>query len=209
MSLSSALLTSSISDLLTNYISLDPDAALWLTPLSGKIVAINLQPFNQITYLQVHDAGLQLLEEFQGEADTTLTGTPVAFGLMGLSKNPMRSLFSGEIEISGDSHTGRQFQKLFKNLNIDWEEQLSKVTGDVAAHKIGNGLKGAQEWTEEAIETFNLNTGEFLQEETRDLPARPEVDYFYEEVDKVRANTDRLEARLKLLQQLIASKSAK
>jgi ubiquinone biosynthesis protein UbiJ len=209
MSLSSALLTSNISDLLTQYISLDPDAAIWLAPLSGKVVAIKLQPFNQTTYLQVYDTGLQLLEEFQGEADTTLSGTPIAFGLMGLSKNPMRSLFSGEIEISGDSHTGRQFQKLFKNLDIDWEEQLSKVTGDVAAHKIGNSLKSAQEWAEEAVETFNLNMGEFLQEETRDLPARPEVDNFYEEVDSIRADTDRLEARLKIAQQISASKAAK
>jgi len=205
MSLSSALFTNGISDALTHYISLDPDAAIWLAPLSGKVVAINLQPFNQLAYLQVHDSGLQLLEAFQGEADTTLTGTPIAFGLMGLSNNPMRSLFSGEIEISGDSHTGRQFQKLFKNLNIDWEEQLSKVTGDVAAHKISNQLKSAQEWAMESTETFNLNTGEYLQEETRDLPSRPEVDCFYEEVDLIRADADRLEARLKLLASKIAN----
>jgi ubiquinone biosynthesis protein UbiJ len=207
MSLSSALFSSSLSDALTHYISLDPDAAIWLAPLSGKVIAINLQPFNQLTYLQVHDNGLQLLEEFQGEADTTLSGSPIAFGLMGLSKNPMRSLFSGEIEISGDSHTGRQFQKLFKHLNIDWEEQLSKVTGDVAAHKISNQLKSVQAWASESAETFNLNSGEYLQEETRDLPAKPEVEQFFDKVDQLRADSDRLQARLNRLQQLTESKS--
>ncbi len=206
MALSSALFANSLSDALTRYISLDPDASLWLKPLSSKVIAIRLQPFDQLAYLQVHDSGLQLLEHFQGEADTILSGTPIAFGLMGLSNNPLRSLFSGEIEISGDSHTGRQFQKLFKNLNIDWEEQLSKVTGDVAAHKIGNSLKSAQAWTADTIETFNLNTGEYLQEEAHILPTKTEVENFYTTVDQLRADSDRLQARIERMQNALAPK---
>ncbi len=56
-----------------------------------------------------------------------------------------------------------------------------------------------QNWTEETIETFKLNCKEFLQEETRDLPAGPEADIFYQQVDQLRSDFDRLSARIELI----------
>jgi ubiquinone biosynthesis protein UbiJ len=42
--------------------------------------------------------------------------------------------------------------------------------------------------------------GEYLTEESRDLPARPEVDAWLEEVDRLREDVDRFEARLARLE---------
>jgi ubiquinone biosynthesis protein UbiJ len=41
--------------------------------------------------------------------------------------------------------------------------------------------------------------GEYLTEESRDLPAPPEVEAWVEQVDRLREDADRLEARLALL----------
>ncbi len=68
------------------------------------------------------------------------------------------------------------------------------------AHKIGNIFRSGQNWTEESINTFKLNSKEFLQEETRDLPAAPEADQFYQHVDQLRSDYDRLLARIKKIQ---------
>ena len=125
---------------------------------------------------------------------------------MGISAKPMRSIFSGEIKIEGDTNTGKQFQDLFKKLDIDLESLLAQYTGDDLANRISRFFRSGQEWGKDTIETFKLNTSEFLQEETRDLPAKPEIDIFYQHVDGLRSAGDRLQARIERLSQLLTTK---
>ena len=193
------LLISVLETALNKFLSLDEDASLFITPLAGKVIAIKILPFNETLYLCPTTNKIQLLEHYTQEVDTTISGTLSALGLMGLSSTPMRSIFSGEVKIEGDTQVADKFQQLFKKLDIDLEEQLSQFTGDIVAHKIGNLFRSSQNWTEETIETFKLNCKEFLQEETRDLPAGPEADIFYQQVDQLRSDFDRLSARIELI----------
>ena len=48
---------------------------------------------------------------------------------------------------------------------------------------------------------MRLNTQEYLQEESRLTPADAEVRHYLDAVDTLRLDTDRLEARLKRLEQ--------
>jgi len=190
------LLTSALETAINQYISLDEDIELFLTPLAGKVIAIAVLPFNETIYLCPTVNKIQLLESYAGSADATISGTLSALGLMGLSSTPMRSIFSGDVEITGDTQVAQKFQQLFDKLDIDLEEKLSKFTGDIVAHKIGTLFRSGQNWTEESINTFKLNTKEFLQEETRDLPAGPEADMLYQKIDDIRSDFDRLSARI-------------
>ena len=45
-------------------------------------------------------------------------------------------------------------------------------------------------------DTFARNVSEYLTEESRDVPARVEVEEFLEGVDRLREAVDRLEARV-------------
>ena len=193
------LLTSVFETALNQYLSLDEDVSLFLTPMAGKVIAINIQPFDETLFFCPTTDKIQLLENYGSEVDATISGTLSALGLMGLSSTPMRSIFSGEVKIEGDTQVAHKFQQLFDKLDIDLEEKLSQFTGDIIAHKIGNIFRTGQNWTEETIETFKLNSKEFLQEETRDLPAGPEADIFYHQVDKLRSDFDRLSARIEQL----------
>jgi len=190
------LLTSALETALNQYLSLDEDVSLFLTPISGKVIAINILPFNETLYLCPLQDKIQILESYTQEVDATISGSLSALGLMSLSSTPMRSIFSGKVTIEGDTHIAHKFQQLFEKLDIDLEEKLSHFTGDIIAHKIGNLFRSSQDWTEESIKTFKLNSKEFLQEETRDLPAAPEADIFYHQVDELRSDFDRLSARL-------------
>lgn len=193
------LLTSALETALNQYLSLDEDVSLFLQPLAGKVIAVVITPFNDSLYLCPTQDSIQCLENFVGDVDTTLTGSLFALGLMGLSSSPMNSIYKGEVEITGDMEVGKQFQQLFNQLDIDVEEKISQVTGDIIAHKLGNLFRVSKQWTEESAETFKLNASEFLQEETQDLPALPEIELFYTQVDELRMRYDRLEARLNLL----------
>ena len=194
------LLISTLEAALNQYLALDEDVSLFLAPIDQKIIAIHILPFNETIYLCPTEDNIQILEHYIAEPDARITGTLSALGLMSLSATPMRSIFSGEIKIEGDTQTAHQFQQLFKKLEIDLEEKLSYFTGDIIAHQMGNLFRSGQRWTEESIDTFKLNSKEFLQEETRNLPAEVEADIFYRKVDTLRSDFDRLLARIDRLQ---------
>ena len=193
------LLISAFEIAMNKYLSLDEDVAVFLKPLSGKVIAVTITPFNETLYLCPNTENIQIIDYYAGTIDTTLTGSLPAFGLMGLSSTPARSFFSGEVVIEGDLNVGHQFQKLFDQLDIDLEEQLSHVTGDIVAHKIGHFFRSAKLWHQDNVQTAQLNIKEFLQDETQDLPPAPEVNILSQEVDQLKEKYERLDARIKRL----------
>jgi len=200
------LLTVALESALNRYIRLDLDVGELLAPIAGKVIELTVEPFGETLYLcPTHDA-VQVLDAYPGEPDTRISGSLWSLGLMGISAKPMRSVFSGEVKIEGDMTTGRKFQALFDKLNIDLEEKLSQVTGDVIAHQIGNLFRAGSRWTRQSLRTFELNLSEFLQEETRDLPAGPEADIFYRHVDELRTDFDRLNSRIERLEDALTRK---
>ncbi len=200
------LLIASFEAALNRYLTLDENSQALLYPLIGKIIAVNIQPFNETVYLCPSADSIQIIDHLVGEPDTAISGSLWALGLMGVSAKPMRSVFSGEVKIEGDIHTGKQFQSLFKKLNIDPESLLTQYTGGEIAGRVIGFFRAGQDWSKETLETFRLNAAEFLQEETRDLPAKPEIDIFYHEVDDVRLGCERLESRIERLTATLNSK---
>lgn len=194
------LLMSALETALNTYLALDQNKGVFLAPLAGKVIAVTITPFNETIYLCPAADSIQLLDQFPDQPDTYLTGSVFALGLMGLSLKPMRSIFSGEVKIEGDIDTGRQFQELFAKLDINLEQLLARYTGETVAHNISQFFRASQDWRKESIETFRLNASEFLQEETRDLPAGPEIDIFYRQVDELRTDFDRLQSRIERLE---------
>ena len=56
-------------------------------------------------------------------------------------------------------------------------------------------------WARKARRTAGENVAEYLQEESRDLVSKPELDEFLQGVDALRETADRVEARLARLEQ--------
>jgi ubiquinone biosynthesis protein UbiJ len=57
-------------------------------------------------------------------------------------------------------------------------------------------LEKILDWYNETLKTLQLNFAEFLQEETRDLPARAEVDLFNSQVEELASDVKKLEQKL-------------
>jgi ubiquinone biosynthesis protein UbiJ len=197
------LLIGILETTLNQYLRLDQNRREFLAPLAGKVIAVTVQPFDETLYLCPTSDSIQLMDQYSSQPDTRLTGSAFALGLMGLNSKPMRSILSGEVKIEGDMNTGRQFQELFAKLNINLEEKLSQVTGTAIAHRISQFFRSGQNWSQAALETFRLNVEEFLQEESRELPAVPEMDIYYRQVDELRTNFDRLHSRIERLEKAL------
>ncbi|MSP53939.1 MAG: sterol-binding protein [Gammaproteobacteria bacterium] len=200
------LIIATLESAINRYLSLDDNVSSVLAPLVGKVVAITITPFHETIYLCPTADSIQCLDDLPQPADTHLTGSLVAFGLMGLSAKPMNAIFSGEVTIDGDMNTGRKFQDLFAKLDINLEGKLARYTGETVAHNLAEFFRAGKNWSKESLDTFKLNSSEFLQEETRDLPAVPEADIFYAQVDKLRTDFDRLQSRVERLENHYAKK---
>lgn len=193
---------------INRYLALDPAAAARMQALAGKVIGIELRDVNLCFFMLPAQDQLHVHGHFDGEADTTLRGTSLAMARMSLSDNASDSLFSGDVEISGDVELGEQFRAVIDGIDIDWEEQLSKLTGDVIAHQVGNVVRGVMQWGKKAAGTLEQDLAEYLQEESRVLPVRYDVDDFVNAVDEVRMAVDRLQARVQRLQQHLAGSTA-
>ncbi len=193
---------------LNRYLAMDPDTMSRLADLSGKVIAIHLRGLNTAFYLVPHISGVRVLTAYSGQADTVLRGTPGAFMRLGATTRPAGVLFSGDVEISGDVELGQRFKKILDAMEIDWEEQLSKPFGDVVAHGIGNLIRDSARWLHDSAETLGMDMAEYLHEESQLLPRDFEIDEFLAHVDTLRGDADRLEQRIKRIQQQLQGDDA-
>ena len=193
-----ALVLAGLEITLNRYLALDPETLSRLAGMTGKLIAVELRGVGITLYMAPHSGGIQLLREFDGSADAVISGTPMALARVGIGEE--RSLlFAGEVEIRGDVTLGQRFESVLRELDIDWEEQLSHLVGDAAAHQVGNLVRDALQWGTRSVDTFGRDLTEYLQEESRQLPQRDEVNKFLAAVDVLRNDVERLEARVKRL----------
>lgn len=193
------LLISVLETALNRYLTLDDHLEQLLAPMAGKVLAVHITPFDETLYLcPTHDS-IQMLESYQGDVDASLSGSLSALGLMGLSATPMRSLFKGEVRMAGDTEVARKLQRLFEKLDLGLENKLARYTGENIAHKLTGLFRGGRDWSRESLNSFKLNLQEFLQEETRDLPAKPEAELVFQQIDNCRSDIDRLNSRVERL----------
>jgi len=185
-------------------LALDPKTLQRLARLQGRVIAIELKGTGIRLVLEPAAEGLRLMGHFDGEVDTTLRGAPFALLRMSTGRTG-EGMFSGEVEIDGDVELGQQIQRVFEKLDIDWEEHLARLSGDIIAHQIGNTVRGLFRWGERAAEHLGEDTADYLQEETDTLPVPWEVEEFIGDVDTLRSGVDRIEARVKRLQRLLTS----
>lgn len=185
------------------YLDYDPEVPTQLAKMQGKVVALHFKPLELSLYIIMTRDGLDIRDAFDGEVDTVISGSPLALAMLGLQESSTSSLFSGGVTIDGDTELGSQFQAFLENIEVDWEEPLSQITGDVVANQLGNLVREVSGWMQQTTKTNALNVSEYFREEERMLPSRFEVNQFKTDVDELRLSVDRLEARV---QRLMASK---
>ncbi len=148
----------------------------------------------------IHGGRLVLTRGAEHEAaDAVIAGS--AFALMNLlAANSVNPGSSSAVQVRGDAEVANRFRDLFKMLRPDVETEMSRFIGDVPAHGLAAFTTAALEWGRRAVASGRANIAEYLQEESRDLVNKTELEEFLRGVDQVREAADRAEARLVLLE---------
>lgn len=186
---------------LNRYLSLDSESQKLLAPLVGKVMSIHIQRPKIAIYFSFNENSVQLSTEPPAKVNTEIYTT--LFQLMRLKWNKSSSLANAQFHITGEVETAQLFNELFEKHQIDWEEHLSKIIGDVTAHKMMQLLRKPARFLKTNKEKAVQDVTEYCQEEIMVLPSNNEVEIFRRDVDALRLQIDRLDAKIELLKKKI------
>ena len=181
-------------------LGMDPGVLQHCRELQGQIIAIELTDLEQTIYCHPGSWGLRLSLQPPGKAaDATIRGRLLGLINLSLQQEKVSTSIQERVEISGNAAVAQKFQKILTELDIDWEEQLSRVTGDVMAFRIMQGIDKTRRWVREGFDSLSLSGREYLQEESRQLPTKVEFERFKQDVTDTMHDVERLQARLNQL----------
>lgn len=127
--------------------------------------------------------------------DAQVSGSPLA--LLALAgSDPEAVIRRGDVRISGDAEVARGFRELVLLLRPDLEEELSRFVGDAPAHHAMRLAARVLTFGRRAAATGVRNVAEFLGHETRDAVPKPEAESLFRDIERLREDVDRIEARI-------------
>ncbi len=166
--------------------------------LDDKTIAIRVRDTALAMYFEINDTVISLATDSKAEPDVVITGSLLTLArLSGASGDS--AVRDGSLDLTGDARTARDFQELLAFAKPDIEEELSALIGDAGSHHLGEIARDVGNWARHARSTMGQNIREYLQEESRDLPSRYELERFTQQVNSLRDDVARLEARLNKL----------
>ena len=193
------LLLRPVAEILNRNIAETTPARELVSELSGATIAIRARETALSTFFSFEDEIVTLSTEYLDDPDVVITGSLVTLTKM-IGGGGEAAIRNGDVDLTGDAATAQRFQKLLDYAKPDIEEELSRIIGDVAAHRLAQFAHGIGDWARETRSTMGSNVREYLQEESRDVPTRYEVDRFTQRVGTLRDEVERIAARLNRLE---------
>jgi ubiquinone biosynthesis protein UbiJ len=92
--------------------------------------------------------------------------------------------------VSGQGELADELRYLAKHLRWDFEEELSRVVGDVAAERVGNTMRAFMRWQADAAQRVTEAFADYT------LVRREELERFAAEVERLGSAIEKLERRL-------------
>jgi len=202
-----------INNALKKYLDSDPEIAAKLSKFEGQCLLVHLTDIEKEILVTPVQAGIEVCEHIVDEEvldasepgnietgiTTTIHSNIVSLARMGLGAEYQSMLNSGALKIEGDVEFANQLRSIFMQVDIDWEEVASKYVGDSVAYQVGLFVNKFKNYKKRSVDNFRLDVSEFLQEESRIVPTKVELDRFMSGVDDLDANVQRLEARIQRL----------
>ncbi len=179
---------------INTVLSLDPDSCTRLRPLQQKMIAVTLAEVPFPLVFAVSD--VVTLMSHNHEVDCRIsTSIP---DLMTLQNNGQITAMiqSGALQLEGDIQCAQHFAAVFQQLNIDWEEQLSSVLGDVTAHNAMQFITSLKTRASHNVSALAQASKDALINEKHVVAPTQAIAQFCDDVATIRSDVARLEARL-------------
>jgi len=163
---------------------------------AGKTVRLDLTPWS-VTAVVMED-GLLGTAPDAATADVSLALSASALPLIALGAlgDGVQAAAMRHVRIVGDAELAHSLSALFQHLRWDVEEDLSRVVGDAAAHRLVAGAQAVAGQADQARRRLTDNLVEYLTEEQPTLVTRAQLSAHADAVRTLADDLDRLEKRL-------------
>ena len=189
-------------------LALDEDVIKRCAALQGKCIAIEITDLEVKLYCHPGSWGIRLSQNAPAkDVDATISGRLFALVDLALEDDKVSTSIRERVSIHGDASVAQQMQKILTDIDIDWEEVLSQYTGDVLAFQIHQKAQDAGNWLRQSVTSLMQTNSEYLREEARMSPTRPEFERFAQQVTTIKHDVDRAEARFRQLLKTIQDKN--
>jgi ubiquinone biosynthesis protein UbiJ len=165
-----------------------------LVPFGGRRACFVMPPW-QLDFV-VSDEGLfqpTAEQETQADVIVTLPAESPLLAFQGIDR------VMAAAHVTGNAEFATELSFVLRNLRWDAEEDLARVVGDIAAHRIVRGASTVANWQKRTAENLADNIAEYLGEEARLLTPRRELAEFQRDREELADRIAALEARVKQL----------
>jgi len=166
-----------------------------LAPFEGDVVELRAPPLPPAR-LAIRAGGT--LAPAAPEASATLT-IVLGPGALAAAAQGEEQLMRA-VEVSGNARLASEVMHLVRHLRWDPEEALSRVLGDVAAHRVAGVARAAAAWHVDALRRLGEAFVEYATEERPLLVPRAEIDALGAEHAALRDAIERLDKRVARLE---------
>jgi ubiquinone biosynthesis protein UbiJ len=163
-----------------------------LAPFAGETVELRAPPLPALR-LRILEGGS--VEPGGAGPDLTMSLKPELFiALARGEEHAMRA-----VEVQGDARLAAEVLVLARHLRWDAEEDLSRLVGDVAAHRVAEAGRAFAAWHLDAAQRLASAIADYASEEKRLLARRPDLEALAESVARLRDAIARLDKRVERL----------
>ena len=181
-------------------LSVDPDAERALLALAPCALVLDVKGLGAVHIDIVPDAvRVAPYDDETHVADVSVSGSLSGFLRLLQASDTEQVSALDALSVSGDIGRLQMLQKWMSSVDIDWEELLARRVGDVAAHQIGNFMRHTHRHVRQVSGDMQENVAEYLLYETRTVVTVDELDRWSRDVDMLRNDVERLQARVNLL----------
>jgi ubiquinone biosynthesis protein UbiJ len=165
-----------------------------LAPFAGETVELRAPALPSLRFTIVAQGGLAPAAEGTEPSLTVVLGPD---SLPALARG--QEHFMHSVHVSGNAKLASEVLMLVRHLRWDAEEDLARIFGDVAAHRMAGAAGGLLAWHADAAKRLTESAIDYLVAERRWLVARAEHEALAADVARLRDDIERLEARLRRL----------
>lgn len=194
------MLTGLSTRMLQHLIAQNSWACAMLQPHAGQSVEFKLGFFSRSLVI-LEDGNLAMAGK-SNSADASVSLSPsLALRLLAGDEAAKR-----QVQITGDTQLAAELAKVLSAMRWDFEDDASKLVGDVAASKIGDTLRGIKTSSKETGANLASMLSEYWQEEMPLIAKKRHVENYISDVDTLRADVARFEKKLAKLKQQLDNK---
>ncbi len=194
-----------INNSIKKYFDSDPEVSAQIHELEGQQLLLKVTDLKKEFLITPVNSSIIVTnyqdDEAVKEVATTIHANVITLLRLAIGADYQSMLNNDTLKIDGDVELANRLRTIFMKVDIDWEEVASKYVGDALAYKLGVLARRTKSYKQRSIENFRLDVREYMQEESRIVPTRIEIERFLNDVDALDADIDRLEARLRRLAQ--------